>query len=229
MAINKKANVEVQGGGSSAGITQLREKVVDIANSSRELQPGENDGSLVDHKIAFDIIAIIVNPEINIKNLSRDQVKAIFTGKVKNWKDVGGPDKEVVVVIRDQASGTREVFDKQALGATAEKPVLCVPSAIESSSNGVVREIVASTPNAIGYVSYGYVNRAVRAVDLDGVSPTIENASSGRYVMARFLHMFTRGQPEGPVRSYIDFVLSDKFQNEVVSKEYIEVKKVLKQ
>ncbi len=228
MEKNRGADVEVQGGGSSAGITQLKEEVIDIANSSRELQPGENDdGSIVDHKIAFDIIAIIVNPSLKIKSLTRAEVKAVFTGEVTNWKELGGPDSEIVVVIRDQASGTREVFDKIALGATPEKPVWCVPSAIESASNGVIREIVAATPSAIGYVSYGYVNRMVRAVQLDRVAPTIDNAAEGRYVMARFLHMFTRGKPEGPTRSYIDFVLSDEFQREVVAQEYIEVRKVL--
>jgi phosphate transport system substrate-binding protein len=229
MEANKRTEVEVQGGGSSAGITQLKEEVIDIANSSRELQPGENDGTIVDHKIAFDIIAIIVNPDLKITNLSRKQVKAIFTGKMTNWKEFGGPDREIVVVIRDQASGTREVFDKIALGSTSDKPVWCVPSAIESASNGVIREIVGATPTAIGYVSYGYVNKTIRAVELDGVSPTIENAAEGRYTMARFLHMFTQGEAEGPTRSYIDLVLSDEFQEEVVGQEYIEVKKVKRQ
>jgi phosphate transport system substrate-binding protein len=226
MDANRRAKVEVQGGGSSAGITQLKERVIDIADSSRELQPGENDGTIVDHKIAFDIIAIIVNPSLGIKSLDREQLRAIFTGKVTNWKELGGPDSEIVVVIRDQASGTREVFDKIALGSTPEKPIWCVSSAIESASNGVIREIVAATPSAIGYVSYGYVNDSVRPVRLDGVAPTIGNAAAGRYVMARFLHMFTKGEPEGLTKEYIDFVLSDEFQKEVVGQEYIEVKKV---
>jgi phosphate transport system substrate-binding protein len=229
MSANPKTDVEVQGGGSSAGITQLKQKVIDIANSSRDLQPGENTGTFVDHKIAFDIIAIIVNPSNNIRNLTKAQARAVFSGAVTNWKQLGGPDKEIVVVVRDQASGTREVFDQRVLGGTAEKPVPSVASAIESSSNGVVREIVASTPSAIGYVSYGYINSTVRAVDLDRISPDIPNAASGRYPLARYLHMFTSGAAEGPVKAYIDFVLSDKFQDEVVKQEYVRMKDVLKQ
>ena len=228
MDINRKADVEVQGGGSSTGITQLNEEVIDIANSSRELQGDENDGNLVDHKIAFDIIAIIVNPSNKVRDLASEQVKSIFTGEVTNWKEFGGADQEIVVVVRDQASGTREVFDQKALGATSEKPVWCVPSAIESASNGVIREIVGATPSAIGYISYGYINKLVRPVRLNRVPPDIPNATSGRYPMARYLHMFTRGQPEGPTKSYVDFVLSDKFQKEVVAQEYIPVKEVLK-
>lgn len=225
MAVNPGARVEVQGGGSSAGITQLAERVVDIANSSRDLMPGENPGgSLVDHRIAFDIIAIVVNPRNEIRELTREQAAAVFTGRITNWKELGGMDREIVVVVRDQASGTREVFDSQVLGATPDRPVWSVPSAIESASNGVVREIVASTAPAIGYVSYGYVNRLVRPVALDGVPPDIPNSTSGRYPVTRFLHMFTRGRPAGAVKGYIDFVLSDRFQEEVVGKEYVKVK-----
>ncbi len=227
MARYPGTNVEVQGGGSSAGITELKERVIDIADSSRDLQPGENpDGTLVDFKVAFDIIAIVVNPANEIRNLSREQAKAIFTGKITNWKQLGGMDKEIVVVIRDQASGTREVFDSKVLGATPEKPVFSVASAIESSSNGVIREIVGSTKTAIGYISYGYVNNQIRPVSLDGVRPDIPNSISGRYPVARFLHMFTRGQPTGAVKGYIDFVLSDGFQDRVVGKEYVKVRDV---
>lgn len=226
MESTPEANVEVQGGGSSAGITQLKERVIDVANSSRDLGPDENDGTLVDHQIAFDVIAIIVNPRNRVRNLTSGQVKAIFTGAVTNWKEVGGEDREIVVVVRDQASGTREVFDQIALGATSKKPVWSVPTAIESASNGVIREIVASTGPAIGYVSYGYVNRAVRPVRLNGVPPDIESTTAGRYPMARFLHMYTRGEPIGATKSYIDYVLSDRFQEEVVAQEYLPVKEV---
>lgn len=219
--------VEVQGGGSSAGITQLKERVIDIANSSRDIQPGENpDGTLVDYRVAFDIIAIVVNPASGVRNLTREQAAAVFTGRTTNWKELGGPDREIVVVVRDQASGTREVFDSKVLGATPARPVWSVSSAIESSSNGVVREVVASTETAVGYLSYGYLNSTVRAVSLDGVQPDIPSSISGRYPVARYLHMFTRGEPEGAVKAYIDFVLSDRFQEEVVAREYVRVKDV---
>jgi phosphate transport system substrate-binding protein len=229
MDANPRARVDVQGGGSSAGITQLKSGIVQIANSSRELKGEENGWGMVDHKIAFDIIAIIVNPSLKIRNLTSAQVKAIFTGKVRNWKAVGGPDKEIVVVVRDQASGTREVFDQKALGSTKEHPVASEPTAIESPSNGYVQEIVATTSNAIGYLSYGFVNETVTALSVNGVMPGVSTATDGRYPMARWLHMFTKGQASGAVQGFIDFVLSPEFQRKVVSQEYIEVTKVPKQ
>lgn len=223
--LNPATRVDIQGGGSSVGVTQLGQGVVELANSSRDLNPGEGEG-FVDFKVAFDVIVLVVNPTNPIKNLNDAQVKAIFTGEITNWKDVGGPDKEIVVVIRDQASGTREMFDKKALGATSDKQVFCVKSAIESASNGVVREVVATTGNAIGYISIGYINRRLKEVSFNGVAPTKENAASGKYTMARYLHMFTKGQPAGALKGYIDFVLSDRFQREIVATEYIPVKDV---
>ena len=229
MDANPAARVDVLGGGSSVGITQLKSGVVNIANSYRELKGEENGWGLVDHKVAFDIIAIIVNTSMRIRNLTGEQVKSIFTGRVKNWKALGGPDKEIVVVVRDQASGTREMFDQKALGSTKEHPVESEPTAIECSSNGMVQEIVATTRNAIGYLSYGFVNNTVRAVKVNGVPPDVGNATSGRYPMARWLHMFTRWLPGGLVKGFIDFVLSPEFQRKVVSREYVEVGKVPKQ
>lgn len=226
MDLNPGANIQVQGGGSSVGITQLKEGVVQVADSSRELQGDENNAGLVDHKIAFDIIAIVVNPSVRVDNLASDQVKGIFTGRIKNWKEVGGRDAPIVVVVRDIASGTREMFDQKALGSTSDRPVGSVDSAIESSSNGVVREIVGATKNAVGYISYGYINKLVKPVDFNGVPPDVPNAKVGRYPIARYLHMFTKGKSAGTTGGYIDFVLGDTFQNAIVSREYIPIKQV---
>lgn len=223
---NKGSRVDVQGGGSSVGITQLGEGIVDIANSSRELNPDELTKGFVDNRVAFDVIAIVVNPALKIRDLSDRQIKAVFTGGIKNWKALGGPDKEIIVVVRDQASGTREMFDKKALGASETNIVDCVPSAIECSSNGVVREIVRSTGNAIGYISFGYITRDLKAISFNGIAPTVKNAASHTYPIARYLHMFTKGEPKGAAKGYIDFVLSDKFQDEIVSQEYIKIKAV---
>jgi phosphate transport system substrate-binding protein len=229
MDANPRTKVDVQGGGSSVGITQLKSGIVNIANSSRELKGDETGWGLVDHKIAFDIIAIIVNPNVPVRNLTSDQVKAVFTGEVRNWKALGGPDEEIIVVVRDQASGTREMFDEKALGSTKDRPVGSEPSAIECSSNGVVREVVANTRNSIGYLSYGFINRYVRAVKVNDVPADVANAISGRYPMARWLHMLTKGQTSDAAKGFIDFVLSERFQNKVVSQEYIPVRDVLKQ
>ena len=220
------ARIEVQGGGSSVGIAQLKEKVVEIANSSRELKGEELKHGFFDSRIAFDIIGVVVHPANPVEDLSYERLRAVFTGKVKSWKDLGGPDREIVVIVRDLASGTREMFDEKALGATRENPVECVPSAIECASNGVVRETVASTPNAIGYLSYGYIDKRVKALTLEGIPPDLKNARAGRYPMARFLHMFTRERPRGLAGEFIDFVLSEKFQNEVIALEYVPIREL---
>jgi len=223
---NPGVRVDVQGGGSSVGVTQLIQGIVDIGMSSRNLNPDEVGKGLVNHDIAFDVIAIVVNPSMPITNLSDAQVKAIFLGKVKSWKAVGGPDKPIVVVIRDQASGTRDIFDKKALGATDTKVVESTGSAIQCSSNGVMREIVGSTPNAIGYISFGYVNQNLKAISFKGVAPEVKTAATGLYPIARFLRLYTKGEAKGVVKGYIDFMLSDKFQNDIVAREYVKIKDV---
>jgi len=204
----------------------VKEGVVDIGTSSRDIKDEEDDGSLVDHKIAFDIIVVVVNPGVTVTDLTTDQVKGVFTGAVKNWSEVGGPDAEIVVVVRDQASGTREMFDEEALGSEKDAPVEPVASAIETNSNGIMRETVSSTANSIGYLSYGYINDSAKAISFNGVEPTVANAKDGTYTLARYLHMITKGKPTGAVKGYIDFVLSDKFQTDVVSKDYIPISDV---
>jgi len=210
--------VLVQGGGSSVGIAQLKEGIVDIANSSRELKPDEDDGRLMDHRIALDVIAIVVNPGVGVDNLTREQVKGIFTGAIANWREVGGEDAPIITVVRDKASGTREMFDEIALDKEDS-----VASAIECNSNGIVRQTVASTPNSLGYVSIGYADASIRAIKYDGVAPGTESAKDGSYPLSRYLHMFTSGEPREAAREFIDYVLSEEFQTEVVSQEYIPV------
>jgi phosphate transport system substrate-binding protein len=225
MDANGDANVDVQGGGSSVGITQVKEGVVNIGTSSRDLKPEENaDNSLVPTKIALDVIAMVVNPNVKVTSLTRQQALDIFTGKITNWKDVGGVDASIIVVVRDKASGTREMFDQKVLGTTSDKPVEPVASAIECNANGIMRETVASKPNSIGYLSLGYVNNKLKAVNLDGVTPSLANALNKSYPLSRYLYMITKGQPSGAVKGYIDYVLSDQFQNDVVATEYIPIK-----
>lgn len=223
---NSDVEVEVQGGGSSTGISQVKEGVVDIGDASRDLKDEEDDGSLVDHKVALDIICIAVNPDVGIDNITQDQVKGIFTGAITNWSEVGGADAEIQVVIRDAASGTREMFDEKALEIDDDNPVELVGSAIETNSNGIMRETIGSTPNSIGYISFGYVNDTIKALNYEGVEPTIETAKDGSYPLSRYLHMFTNGEPEGAVKAFIDFVLSDEFQNDVVAEDYIPITKL---
>lgn len=218
---NPKVTVYVQGGGSSVGIANVSEGVVDIGNSSRELKEEEKGLGLVDHQIALDVIAVIAHKDVPVDNLTAEQVKNIFTGKVTSWKELGGPDRPIVVVVRDEASGTREMFDEKAL--KKEKPVA---GAIECNSNGIVRQTVSSTPWSIGYVSLGYLDNSVKALKYNGVTANKDNAVSGSYPLSRYLIMFTKGEPTGLSKAFIDFVLSERFQEEVVAREYIPVTQI---
>jgi phosphate transport system substrate-binding protein len=229
MKDNTSANVTVQGGGSSVGITQVSEGSVNIGDSSRELKDEEKNLGLVDHKVAFDVIVLVVNPGVSVSNLTTDQVKGIFTGSITNWSQVGGPDGTITVVTRDSASGTREMFDEKALGSTKDKPVNLVSGAIEANSNGVMRQKVASTKGAIGYISYGYLDKSVKPLQFNGVTGNLQTGLDKTYPLSRYLHMFTKGEATGLTKAYIDFVLSPDFQNTTVSKEYIPMTKVNKQ
>jgi phosphate transport system substrate-binding protein len=218
---NPRVTVNVQGGGSSVGISNVAEGVVDIGNASRDLQDEEKNLGLVDHKIALDVIAVIVHKDVPVDDLTAAQVKDIFTGKITNWKDLGGPNQAIKVVVRDEASGTREMFDEKAL--EKEKPVA---GAIECNSNGIVRQTVSSTPFSIGYISLGYLDNSVKALKYEGVTANKENAVKGSYPLSRYLHMFTKGEASGLARAFLDFVLSERFQNEVVAREYIPVNQI---
>ncbi len=213
---NPEVNVNIQGGGSSVGISNVAEGVVDIGNASRGLKDEEKNLGLVDHEIALDVIVVIAHKDVPVDDLSADQVFNIFTGKITNWKEVGGPDAAITVVVRDEDSGTREMFDEKAL--KKEKPMA---GAIECNSNGIVRQTVASTPHSIGYVSLGYLDSSVKALKYGGVVGNKDNAVNKTYPLSRYLHMFTKGEATGLAKAFIDFVLSDEFQNEVVAKEYI--------
>ncbi|MBN2026023.1 MAG: phosphate ABC transporter substrate-binding protein [Actinobacteria bacterium] len=213
---NPDVTVNVQGGGSSVGISNVAEGVVDIGNASRGLKEEEEDLGLVDHEIALDVITVIVHPDAPVDDLTAEQVKGIFTGAITNWSEIGGPDQDINVVVRDEASGTREIFDEKAL--EKESPVA---GALETNSNGIMRQTVSSTPFSIGYISLGYLDSSVKAVKFDGVEASAETAVDGTYPLSRYLHMFTAGEATGLAEAFIDFVLSDTFQDEVVAEEYI--------
>lgn len=229
MKANPSANMTVQGGGSSVGITQVSEGSVNIGDSSRDLKDEEKNLGLVDHKVAFDVIVLIVNPDMSVNNLTADQVKGIFTGAITNWSQVGGPDGTITVVTRDYASGTREMFDEKALGSTKDNPVKLVAGAIEANSNGIMRQKVASTKGAAGYISYGYLDKSVKPLQFNGVAGNLQTGLDKTYPLSRYLHMFTKGDATGLTKAYIDFVLSPDFQNTTVSKEYIPMTKVNQQ
>ncbi|MDD5189826.1 MAG: phosphate ABC transporter substrate-binding protein [Dehalococcoidales bacterium] len=213
-----QVKVVIQGGGTAVGIKAATDGTVDIGAASRDLTDAEKPG-LVTTVIARDGIAIIVNPAQSVANLTKQQVIDIFSGTITNWKEVGGADKKITVVSREEGSGTRTAFQDLILGKTAQ----IAATAILQPSNGAIRTTVAGDPSAIAYLSCGYVDTSVKVVNLDGVAGTEANVKNGTYKYVRPLLFITKGQPSGLVKSFLDFCLSDAGQN-IVSIDYIPVK-----
>ncbi len=217
--MKKYPNVQVTiaGGGSSVGIKDVAEGKVNIGNASRALKSSDPAG-VVGTTIAKDAVVVIVNPKNPIGKLTKEQVKEIYTGKITNWKDVGGKNAPIIVHSRDAASGTFEFFTEAFL----EKATV-VATAKQHASNGLVRQNVAANENAIGFVSLGYVDSSVKAPTMDGVEPSVANCKNGSYHYVRPFNMCTKGDPTGMAKYFLDFVLSPEGQA-IVAKEYLTVK-----
>lgn len=211
MAANPGTKVLVAGIGSSAGIEAVSNGTAQIGTSSRDLKPEEGKLGLVDIKIALDAIAVIVNPDNPVQSLTTSQVADIFAGKIKNWSEVGGKDMEIGLVNRDEASGTRDAFSKMVLKGGEFDPTAAI-----LPGTGQVRSVVAQSPIAVGYISLGFVDKTVKALTIDGVTPTEQTVADGTYPISRVLHFLTKGAPSGLAKKYIDFVLSSAVQDKVV-------------
>lgn len=203
--------VLVSGLGSSAGIETVSSGSSDIGTSSRDLKPSEEALNLHDTPIAYDAIAVIVNPDNAVDGLTTGQVRSIFAGEIENWSEVGGQDKEIGLVNRDEASGTREAFQRIVMADTSfDRTAAVLPG------TGQVRSVVANARGAIGYISLGFVNDEVKVIAIDGVVPTTETVLTGEYPIQRVLHFFTKSEPVGLTRAYIEFVLSEEVQSTVI-------------
>lgn len=197
MGINKDVNITVSESGSGNGAKSLINGVCDIADMSRfmkekEFKAAAEKGIMpVAHVVALDGLPILVHPSNPIKNLTVEQVRNIYLGKITNWKDVGGPNKKIVMVSRDTNSGTYETFHKLVM-----KKEKIAEGCEYVGSNGAVRSRVQSTPTAIGYAGLGFVDKTVKALNVNGIYPTRKTVSSGKYPIARPLFMFTNGYPK---------------------------------
>ena len=200
--------VNVQGGGSSAGIQAARSGAADIGMSSRELKAAEKD--LLEVVVAWDGLAITVHPDNRVTDLTLDLVRNVFSGNIRNWKSLGGPDKTITVVTREEGSGTRGAFQEMVM-----KEERIFKGAIVQDSNGTVREIVAGDPDSIGYISLGLVNDRVKAVRLENVTPSYENIIEKKYKLIRPFLFVTSGPPQPAALDFINFVLSRKAQDMV--------------
>ena len=198
MRQNPGANITVSESGSGNGAKALLNGTCDIANLSRHLKDTEQKAmeekgvKPVAHVVAFDALPVIVHPSNRVKGLTVDQVRDIYTGKVTNWKEVGGGDQAIVVISRDTNSGTFETFKEMVLGKDAK----IIGSAEYAGSNGGVRQRVQMTKGAIGYAGLGFVDRSVKALEINGVAPSAETVIAKQYPISRELFMFTNGEPK---------------------------------
>jgi phosphate transport system substrate-binding protein len=225
MKANPSINISLSGGGSGEGVKAMIDKTTDIANSSREIKDREVELAKskgvnpVAHIVAIDAIVPIVNPRNKVKNLSIDQLSQIYQGKITNWKEVGGEDLQIVVISRDSSSGTFEAWAEMVLNKAK-----VTPRAQMQASNGAIVQAVSKNRYAVGYIGLGYINKSVKALTVNGVEATLENAFSKTYPVARPLYMYTNGRPSGQTAKYIDFVLSPAGQALVAKDGYIPVK-----
>jgi len=216
------ADIQVSAGGSSVGVQAVGEGTADIGMASRDLKDVEIQKyqDLVPQVIARDGIALIVHPSNAVSSLTLGQIKAIYQGNVTNWKDVGGEDKEIVVIGRDSASGTREFFHEFVMHKED-----FIQTQLEKNSNGAVQSTVAQTPGGIGYVGLGYIDETVKPLLIDNgtdtVEPTVDNVLSGQYPISRSLYMITRGEPTGLAADFLLYIMSEEGQKMVSDEGFV--------
>ncbi len=212
--------ITIAGGGSGIGIKEVCEGLIDIGNSGRHPTPNEmKKCNLKIYKFAIDGIGVIVNPKMPITNLSQKQVIDIFSGKITNWKEVGGPDAPIHVYTRDAESGTRKVFWKKCL---LKHPITKRANFVKS--NAAMKTAIANDPLGIGYISLGVADSSVKLLAIDGVYPSLQNVKSGKYKIARGLYMVTKGEPKPLAKAFIMYMLSPEGQALVKKYGFIPVK-----
>lgn len=225
MKKNPRIQVSISGGGSGDGIKALIDQTTDIATSSRDLKPEEvalaksRGVKPVGHKVAIDTIVPIVHPGNPVSDLSVEQLSLIYQGKIRNWKEVGGENRQIVMISRDTSSGTYESWQEKILhGAKVS------PRAQLQASSGAIVQTVSRNKFAIGYIGLGYVNQSVKALKVNGVEASAQSAKSGKYPVSRPLFMFTNGQPKGPAGDFLKFMLNSEGQKIVAKAGFVPVK-----
>jgi phosphate transport system substrate-binding protein len=230
--------ISVTGGGSGTGIAALVNGTVDIANASRKIKDEEtaeaqsNGVEPVEHIIARDAIAVIVNPNNPVSELTLQQISDIYSGKYTNWQEVGGEDRPIVRLSRETNSGTHVYFLETVLrlGSKENKTLFSMDTLLLPSSEGIISE-VRDNPNAIGYDGLGYVPDDLKMVAIAKeqggayVLPSIETVNDKSYAIARDLYMYTNGEPTGIVKEYLDWILSDEAQVIVAELGFVPVLK----
>lgn len=211
---NSGYEINAQAGGSGAGLTQVLDGSVDIGNSdifANEKLEEDKAKELVDHKVVAQGFAVVVNEAAGVKELTKQQIQDIFSGKVKNWKEVGGADKEIFLVHRPSSSGTRATFVKTVLGGDKNLENDSLGSVQDSS--GAVAKAMAQNDGAVSYLALSYLNsdeaKSMVKVAIDGVEASKENITTGKYPFWSWGHMYTKGEPTAEAKKFIDYIMSE--------------------
>ncbi|MCK9858814.1 phosphate ABC transporter substrate-binding protein [Paenibacillus sp. ATY16] len=225
---NSGVSIQVQGGGSGTGLTQVSEGQAQIGNSdvfAEEKLDADKAAELVDHQVAVVAMAAVTNKDVGVDSLTKQQLVDIFTGKVTNWKDVGGKDEKIQIVNRPSSSGTRATFEKFALGTKTED----LQGSIQEDASGTVKKLVSETPGAIGYLALSYLDDSIAAVKYEGVEANVDNVANGTYPVWAYEHMYTKGEPDAATKAFLDYMVSEDVQGDqgdVVEMGYIPVSKM---
>jgi phosphate transport system substrate-binding protein len=209
--------ISVSGGGSGNGIKALIDGTTDIADSSRFIKNEEVKLAIekgnypVPFGIGYDCIVPVVNPANPMTNITTEQLQAIYMGKTKNWKELGGPDAEIVAISRDTSSGTYEVWEEKVM-----KKERVFPGALLQASNGAIVQAVSKNKNAIGYIGIGYVDKSVKGLTVNGITGNEETTLNGKFPISRALYMFTRGWPTGDALKLINYVMHPQKGQKIV-------------
>lgn len=211
-ADHKDVTITLNAGGSGTGLKQVSDGSVDMGNSDVPAETKLDKAKaekLVDHKVCVMTVATIVNKDVGIKNLTRQQLQDIFTAKVTNWKDVGGPDKPIVLVTRPKTSGTRALFKQYAINGAEEAD----NKSLETDNSGILIQSVAQNPGAIGYVALPYLinDKSVDVLSIDGVEPTLENTYSGKYSVWGYEHIYTSKEPKAAVKAFLEYITGNDY------------------
>jgi len=211
--INDKVTINISGGGSFTGQKQVASGAVNIGNSDVEAAADLKDKGLVEHKLVGIPFVFIVNKDVSVDNLTKEQYVDILTGKIQNWKAVGGKDQKITLIHRAKSSGSRATIAKVVLNNAS-----FTDDAVVQDSNGAVRSAIATTPGAIGYVDAAYVDGTVKPLKFNNVTYSIQAVIDGKYPVYTFGRMFTKGEAKGAVKAFIDYVTSKDFQEKFAEK-----------
>ncbi|MBF0409583.1 MAG: phosphate ABC transporter substrate-binding protein [Candidatus Riflebacteria bacterium] len=216
---NPNTRILVEGGGSSAGISAVILGTAHLGMSSRDLKKNDpRESTLEKIVIAYDAIAVIVNPENPIKNISIENLRNLFSGKIKNWKEIGGNDRNINLIVREEGSGTRTAFEEMVMRISKTEELSIDSFALVQDSTGGVQEVVRCDPGSIGFVSMGTVRNTVKALSIDDVKPEIQNVREKKYRLVRNFLFIKSGKLASETQEFVNYVLSNEGKS-IMSRE----------